>query len=82
MTPINFTFHDTEFTGNCLPSDKGKGWYKVLFFDHSAVILHAGIKTKEGKNIWVQSVQPGEAIWPHELIQKLGEAIEAAPVDK
>jgi hypothetical protein len=48
----------------------------VIFFEHSTIILPAGFKTKDNKMIWVQSVQQGEAIWPHDLIQTLGEAIE------
>jgi hypothetical protein len=76
MTAFTFTFHEKEYLGNYLPSDKGKGWIKVMFFDHSAIIFPTGIQKKNNKNIWVQTVKPGEGVWPHELIQIMGEAIE------
>lgn len=78
LTLISFTFHDNECTGNFQLSEKGKGWYKVLFLDHAVVILPVGIKTKEGKTVWVQYVQPNQTVWPHELIQQFGEAIESS----
>jgi hypothetical protein len=76
MKSFTYTYHEKECTGNCLPSDRGKGWIKVMFFDHSATISPTGIRTKNNKTIWVQVIQPGEAVWPHELIQTLGEAAE------
>jgi hypothetical protein len=76
MTPFTFTYHEKECKGNFLPSDKGRGWIKVIFFEHSAIILPAGFQTRDNKMIWVQSIQQGEAVWPHDLIQTLGEAIE------
>jgi hypothetical protein len=76
MTTFTFIYHEKECTGNFLPSDKGRGWVKVIFFEHSAVILPAGFQTRDNKMIWVQSIQQGEAVWPHDLIQTLGEAIE------
>lgn len=60
-----------------MPSDKGKGWVKVIFHEHSAIIIPTGIPTRNNQIIWVQMVQPGEAVWPHELIQILGEALSA-----
>jgi hypothetical protein len=77
MTTFTFTYHEKVCTGNFLPSDKGRGWVKVIFFEHSAVILPAGFQSRDNKMIWVQSIQPGEAVWPHDLIQTLGESIEA-----
>ena len=76
MTPFTFTFHEKECQGYFLPSDKGRGWFKVIFFDHSAVILPAGIKTRDNRMIWVQCVQHGELVWPHELVQAMGEGID------
>jgi hypothetical protein len=76
MTSFTYSYHEKECIGNFLPSDKGQGWIKVIFFEHSTIILPAGFKTKDNKMIWVQSVQQGESIWPHDLIQTLGEAIE------
>ena len=78
MTPFTYTYNEKECDGNFLPSDKGKGWIKVMFFDHSATILPTGIQAKNNKTIWVQTVQPGEYVWPHDLIQVLGEALEGA----
>lgn len=76
MESFTFTYHDKECIGNYLVSERGKGWLKVIFFDHSATIQPTGIKTRENKTIWVQVIQAGEAVWPHELIQTLGEAAE------
>jgi len=59
-------------------TEKGYGWIKVYFFDHSAMILKAGIQNRYDKLIWVQIVQHGELVWPHDLIQALGEGIETA----
>jgi hypothetical protein len=78
MTRFTYTYNEKECDGNFLPSDKGRGWVKVIFFDHSATVLPTGIRTKNDKTIWVQSVQPGEYVWPHDLIQALGEALEMA----
>ena len=75
MTPFTYTYHDKECKGNFTHSEKGYGWIKVFFYDHSALILRAGIYNKENKMIWVQSVQHGEPAWPHELIQAMGDAI-------
>jgi hypothetical protein len=80
MTSFTYTFHERECMGNFLPSDKGRGWIKVIFFDHSAVILPAGFKTREGKMIWVQCIQPGELVWPPDLVQALAEGIEKSGV--
>jgi hypothetical protein len=77
MTPFNFIYHDQESKGICIPSDKGKGWVKVIFHEHSAIIIPTGIPTRNNQFIWVQMVQPGEAVWPHELIQILGEALSS-----
>ena len=75
MTAFTYTYHEKECNGHYLPSDKGKDWIKVIFFDHSAIIMPTGIQTKDNKMIWVQTVQHGEAVWPHELIQAMSEAI-------
>jgi hypothetical protein len=76
MTTFTYTYHERECSGNFLPSERGKGWMKVMFFEHSAIILPAGFQTKDNRMIWVQWVQQGDPVWPHELIQTLGEAIE------
>lgn len=76
MTSFRYTYHNKDCSGSFLPNDKGKGWLKVMFFEHSAVILPAGFQTKDDRMIWVQSVQHGDPVWPHDLIQSLGEAIE------
>jgi hypothetical protein len=78
MTPFNYIYHETECKGNYLPSDKAKGCIKVIFHEHSAIIIPTGIPTRNGQIIWVQLVQPGEAVWPHDLIQIMGEALSAA----
>jgi hypothetical protein len=79
MTPFTFIFHGMESSGNFCASTRGKGWIKVIFFNHSAVILPAIFNPKKNKKIWVQNIQQGESVWPHELIQILGESIEAVP---
>jgi hypothetical protein len=76
MTPFTFTYHNNECQGNFLSTDRGYGWLKVFFFDHSAIILRTSIQTKDNGMIWVQSIQQGEAVWPHDLIQALGEGLE------
>ncbi len=76
MITFTYTYHEKECSGNFLPSERGKGWLKVMFFDHSAIILPAGFQTRDNRMIWVQCVQQGDPVWPHELIQTLGEAIE------
>ena len=77
MTSFTYTYNEKECNGNFLHSDKGKGWIKVIFSDHSAIIIPTSIQTKNHKTIWVQTIQPGEFVWPHDLIQALGEAVEA-----
>jgi hypothetical protein len=79
MNPFNFTYHEKECTGYYISSDKGKGWYKVIFFEHSAIIFPTAIQKKDNKRIWIQAVNPGEGVWPHELIQILGDAIDLTP---
>jgi hypothetical protein len=76
MTPFTYIYYEKECKGNFLPSERGYGWFKVFFNDHSAFILRSGIQAKENKMIWVQCVQHDEPVWPHELVQALGEAIE------
>jgi hypothetical protein len=82
MNPFTYNYHNRECKGNYLHTEKGYGWIKVFFYDHSAFIFKTGIQNKENKMIWVQSVQHGEPVWPHELIQALGEGIEMAETIK
>ena len=79
MTSFTFTYQGVECSGNFCASTRGKGWTKVMFFSHSAVILPADFGTKDDKKIWVQNIQQGESVWPHELIQIMGESIETVP---
>jgi hypothetical protein len=76
MTPFTYTYHEKECHGNFLHIDKGYGWIKVFFSDHSAVIFQASIQTKHNKTAWIQVVKHDEPVWPHELIQAMGEGIE------
>jgi hypothetical protein len=78
MTPFSYTYHEKEGKGYYIHTEKGYGWIKVFFNDHSAMILKASIQNRHNKMIWVQIVQHGELVWPHELIQALGEGIEIA----
>ena len=78
MNSFSYTYHDKEWTGNYIHTEKGYGWIKVFFHDHSAIILKAGFQTRNDKLIWVQIVQHGELVWPHDLIQAMGEGIEVA----
>ena len=77
MTSFTFTYNGTECSGNYAPSTRGKGWIKVIFFDHSAVIVPTSLHINRDKRIWVQNIQQGESVWPHELIQSMGESIES-----
>lgn len=79
MTPFTFTYNGIECSGNFCASTRGKDWIKVMFFSHSAVILPAVFDTKNNKKIWVQNIQQGESVWPHELIQIMGESIDEVP---
>jgi hypothetical protein len=76
MTSFTFTYNGKECSGNYSPSTRGKGWIKVIFFDHSAVIVPTSLYTNKNKSVWVQNIQNGESVWPHELIQSMGESIE------
>ncbi len=76
MNSFSFIYHDKKHQGNFLDSDKGRGWVKAIFFEHSAILYPSAIQNKNNRKIWVQVVNTGEAVWPHELIQILGEAIE------
>ena len=76
MTPFIFTYQEVNCNGLFLNSDKGPGWYKVIFYDHSTIMLPTGLRAKNNRRIWVQNVQTGDAVWPHELIQVMGESIE------
>jgi hypothetical protein len=76
MTTFTYTYHNNECQGNFLSTDKGYGWFRVFFFEHSAIILRTSITTNDNKRIWVQSIQQGEAVWPHDLIQAMGEGLE------
>ena len=77
MTSFNFTYNGIECGGNYSPSIRGKGWIKVIFFDHSAVIVPTSLRINKNKSIWVQNIRNGESVWPHELIQSMGESIES-----
>lgn len=79
MTSFTFNYHGIECIGNFCSSTRGKDWIKVMFFGHSAVILPAIFDTKDNKKTWVQNIQQGESVWPHELIQIMGESIETIP---
>ena len=77
MTSFTFTYNGIECCGNYSPSTRGKDWIKVIFFDHSAVIVPTSLRINKNKSIWVQNIQNGESVWPHELIQSMGESIES-----
>ena len=76
MKSFNFIYNGVECVGNYGPSTRGKGWIKVIFYDHSAVILPTSLRVNQNKRIWVQNIQTGESVWPHELIQSMGESID------
>jgi hypothetical protein len=76
MTPFVFTYHEKESSGFFIQSDKGKGWIKVIFFEHSAIIFPTTVQKKNNRRIWIQVVHPGEGVWPHDLIQILGDTID------
>ncbi len=76
MKTFTFTFKGTAYQGNYCPSTRGKGWIKVIFFGHSAIIHAESFCLNDNKKTWVQNIQQGESIWPHELIQIMGESIE------
>jgi hypothetical protein len=76
MTCFTFTYHGIECSGIFCPSTRGKGWIKVIFFGHSAVIYPANFHLKDDKKTWVQNVQQGESVWPHDLLQSMGESID------
>lgn len=76
MTSFNFTYNGIEYSAYYSPSARGKGWIKVIFFDHSAVIVPTSLHTIKNKSVWIQNIQNGESVWPHELIQSMGESID------
>lgn len=76
MTFFTFTYNGTECNGNYCRSLKSKGWFKVIFFEHSAVISATPLLSNKNARIWVQIIQQGESVWPHDLIQSMGESIE------
>jgi hypothetical protein len=82
MTPFTYTYHEKEWKGNYASVEKSYGWIKVFFSDHSAVILRAGIQTKNNKSAWVQVVKHEEPVWPHDLIQAIGDAVEQTEISK
>jgi len=82
MTPFTFTYNGIECNGNYCSSTRGKGWIKVIFFDHSAVIVPTSLRINKNRSIWVQNIQNGESVWPHELIQSMGESIESITNNK
>jgi hypothetical protein len=53
--------------------------YRITFDDGYAIITPSGIPGT-GMVIWVQSNKPGETIYPHELIQAIGEGLEEARI--
>lgn len=77
MNSFSFNYLERECIGIFTYSTRGKGWIKVVFFDHSAVIVPTSITRKNNSRIWVQNIQQGESIWPHDLIQSMGEGIES-----
>jgi hypothetical protein len=77
MRSFTFTYNGIECSGTHCLSTRGKEWIKVIFFEHSAVIVPTSLQTNENKRIWVQNIQNGESVWPHELIQSMGESIES-----
>jgi hypothetical protein len=82
MTSFDFTFNGIKCSGHYFPSTRAKGWIKVIFFEHSAVILPTSILSNNNNRIWVQNIQQGESVWPHELIQSMGESIELTIANK
>ncbi len=76
MRSFTFIYNGRECIGNYSSSTRGKGWIKVIFFEHSAVIVPTSLHTNKNKSVWVQNIQNGESVWPHELIQSMGESIE------
>lgn len=61
--------------------DDCQGCYLIKMNDEPKfTIAPSGIPGPENKTIWVQSHKPGEKVWPHELVQALGEGIENSAV--
>ena len=78
MVPFTYAYHEKECQGNYHSVDKGYGLIKVFFYNHSAFILRSAIQNRNDKMIWVQCVQHGDPVWPHDLIQAIGEGLEKA----
>lgn len=77
MTSFTFTYNGKKHSGNYCPSTRGNGWVKVIFFGHSATILPVTLHINDAKRTWIQNILQGESVWPHELIQTMGESIES-----
>jgi hypothetical protein len=60
-------------------TENGYNRYKISFEGGYAVVAPSGIPGT-GTVIWVQSNQPGDTIYPHELIQAIGEGLEEARI--
>ncbi|HEY4967340.1 MAG TPA: hypothetical protein VII28_13135 [Puia sp.] len=76
MTHFTFKYQEANCGGLFLNSDKGRGWFKVIFFDHSAIIQPTELRSKNNRRIRAKNIQTGDAVWPHEFIQATGESIE------
>lgn len=61
-------------------TEDGYNRYRITLIDVTFVIAPSGFTGKDGKTIWVQPIKPGEFGQPHDLVQALGEGIEAAGI--
>ena len=77
MQPFTYEYKGTVYDALAEHStENGYNRYQITFDGGCVVIVPAGIPGTGGLTIWVQSNKSGEKIYPHELIQAIGDGLE------
>ena len=78
VQPFQFKYKDQIHDALAIHfTEDGYNRYKITFDGGVAVVAPAGIhNSTTNAIIWVQSHGPGDVVYPHELIQAIGEDLE------
>jgi hypothetical protein len=77
MQAFTYTFLDQVYNAFAdHHTEGGYNRYRITIEGGSLAIAPSGILGAGGLTMWVQSNKPGETIYPHDLIQSLGDVLE------
>ena len=78
MKPFQYTYLGRVLSATADHYTEGRyNRYRITLGKETFIIAPSGFTGANGRTIWVQPVKPGEKDQHHDLVQALGEGLEA-----